>query len=366
MKNKRFLGGILGFALVFALITGGCPNPTDGTTEGSGTPETSEVPETPETPNPVDPAFWFKEIHDELIIRIGEVSSDGYPDITDPNGVDVGQIVNTQYVCNAINAKWGTSYTPVSGTASQAANCEYLLKLIDKANRNTTSYGTGSYATKQVLDKTAVDTAVQKLWVPGSKFVVVASDNKAAYSTDGINWTAATLPNASWGDVTYGNDKFVAVVINGDKAAYSTDGINWTAATFPSNTDVWSNVTYGNGKFVAVASSNKAAYSTDGINWTVATLPSIASWSSVTYGNGRFVAVAIGSDKTAYSTDGINWTTATLPSVASWYDVAYGNGKFVTVAFNGDKAAYSTDGINWTAATLPNSAGWNGVTYGGE
>ena len=183
------------------------------------------------------------------------------------------------------------------------------------------------------------------------KFVAVAyNSNAAAYSTDGINWTAATLPSAvGYTSVTYGDGKFVAVAgsANGvDKAAYSTDGINWTAATLPSARD-WRSVTYGNGKFVAVAyNSNVANYSTDGINWTAATLPSAVGYTSVTYGDGKFVAVAgsaNGVDKAAYSTDGINWTAATLPSARDWRSVTYGNGKFVAVAYNSSAAAYSTD-----------------------
>jgi len=50
--------------------------------------------------------------------------------------------------------------------------------------------------------------------------------NKAAYSTDGINWTAATLPSSAyWQSVTYGDGKFVAVTRNtSNKAAYSFTG----------------------------------------------------------------------------------------------------------------------------------------------
>jgi hypothetical protein len=48
---------------------------------------------------------------------------------------------------------------------------------------------------------------------------------------------------AIWYFVTYGNGKFVAVT-NSNIAAYSTDGINWTAATLPS-TASWQSVTYG-------------------------------------------------------------------------------------------------------------------------
>ena len=149
-----------------------------------------------------------------------------------------------------------------------------------------------------------------------------------------------TLPaSASWYSATYGNGKFVAVAAGGTTAAYSTDGIIWTASTMPSSAS-WRSVTYGDGKFVAVAyNSNKTAYSTDGITWTASTLPSPSSWFSVTYGNGKFVTVANGGTTAAYSTDGITWTASTMPSSASWYSATYGNGKFVTVANNSTTAA---------------------------
>ena len=52
---------------------------------------------------------------------------------------------------------------------------------------------------------------------------MVYGRNIAAYSTDGITWTAATLPSATyWQNVTYGNGKFVVVANNSDKAAYSS------------------------------------------------------------------------------------------------------------------------------------------------
>jgi hypothetical protein len=240
----------------------------------------------------------------------------------------MGQIANCQYVCDAINVKWGTSYVPVSGTAAQVANVEYLLKMIDKANRSTTSYGTSTYATKQVIDKTAVDTAVQTLWKPAGKFVAIANGNTGAYSTDGITWTETTLPSsASWNAIAYGNGKFVAIGYDSDKAAYSTDGITWTATTLP--------------------------------NDVLAT----TFWNSVVYGNGKFVAVITDGDKAAYSTNGTTWTAATMPSSDYWFKVVYGNGKFVAIS---NKAAYSTDGITWTATTMPSSASWEGIAYGGE
>jgi hypothetical protein len=131
-----------------------------------------------------------------------------------------------------------------------------------------------------------------------------------------------TLDGGTTPEITIG--KFVAVGDSSNKAAYSTNGIDWTAATLPSGAD-WQSVTYGNGKFVAIAyRSNKAAYSTNGINWTAATMPSSATWMSVTYGDGKFVAIAWGTNKAAYSEDGITWEATTLPSSALWLSVAYG------------------------------------------
>ena len=202
------------------------------------------------------------------------------------------------------------------------------------------------------------------------KFVAVAGyTNIAAYSTDGINWIQSTLPtNAYWKSVTYGNGKFVAVVNNSNIAAYSTDGINWTQSTLPDD-GYWQSVCYGNGKFVAVTSDSVAgyfaAYSSNGINWTQSALPTSTYWSSVVYGNGKFVAVASG-NIAAYSADGINWTQSTLPDDVIWVSVCYGNGKFVAVASGTNIAAYSTDGVNWTQITLPGPRDWSSVCYGND
>ena len=241
------------------------------------------------------------------------------------------------------------------------------------------------------------------------KFVAVDDSNystKAAYSEDGITWTATTMPDkASWNFVTYGNGKFVAVADNSHIAAYSEDGIAWTKTTVPiskpwksvaygngkfvalaglSGTAVysedgitwtatdtiptasWQSVTYGNGKFVAIVfNSNTAAYSEDGITWTETTMPSTSQWMSVTYGNGKFVAVAYNNSTiTAYSEDGITWSSSTMPSTAKWWPISYGNGKFVAIADDSNTVAYSEDGINWIASTLPISRYWRSVTYG--
>ena len=204
------------------------------------------------------------------------------------------------------------------------------------------------------------------------------SGNDYMYSTDGINWTAATFPNRNlWTNICYGNDKYVIVTgsINSNAFIYSTDGISWTEGTLPSK-QYWKSICYGNGKFVAVgcdklsandsSNSNAFIYSTDGISWTEGTLPSSQEWTSICYGNGKFIAVSNSSNVFIYSTDGINWTEGTLPSSQHWCYVCYGNDKFVAVGYGntGDIFAYSTDGITWIQGTMPSAGMWKNICYG--
>ncbi len=207
------------------------------------------------------------------------------------------------------------------------------------------------------------------------RFVAVAdSVPVAAYSEDGINWTAARTPPSDsqygnhWYSVCYGNGRFVAVAYGSNAVAYSEDGIDWYTNTMPS-VQYWSSLCFGNGKFVALCSAlSAAAYSEYGISWTAAaTPPSTANWNSVCYGVDKFVAVAANSSSRyiAYSADGNVWTTVTnaLPANAAWNCVCYGNGRFVTIASG--RGVYSEDGVTWySATTAPSSIIWNSVCYG--
>jgi hypothetical protein len=228
---KKFAGILLLVCLVFI----GCANPVNNN-DNPTNPFVPGNPDIPANPDPVDSAFWFKEVYEKLIERVNEISTDDY---TGSTGSGTGQIANLQYICDAINAKWGTAYTPAAGTANQAANCEYLLKMFDKANSNHTTYGTGEYATKQVVDTTAVNDAMNRLWAPGSKFIGVngyAYGN--LYSADGIAWQKITSVSHIK-DIVYGNGKFVGYKgsgnspSNGNGTFYSTDGITWNGATLP-------------------------------------------------------------------------------------------------------------------------------------
>jgi len=186
----------------------------------------------------------------------------------------------------------------------------------------------------------------------GGKFVTVGR-NKAAYSMDGVNWTtvSGTAFNSGFESsgthIAYGDDKFIAVgydffnELGFHPAAFSTDGMNWTAftdSTLSSIQPIW-DITYADDKFVAVGGAG-IAYSMDGITWSLVndtTFPSQFWIQGIAYGAGKFVAETGAADASgtllAYSTDGITWTIAPITPFGGYtvYDIAYGNGKFVAV-----------------------------------
>jgi hypothetical protein len=120
-------------------------------------------------------------------------------------------------------------------------------------------------------------------------------------------------PGGTYTGLTFGTGRFVAVG-SGTTAAFSTDGITWTASTLPAST-TWSSVTYGNGLFVAVSSTaSVTAYSTTGATWYASNLTIAAD--KVKYGQGVFLAVASGSNIAYISSDGSTWKNKSVSSSA--------------------------------------------------
>lgn len=204
---------------------------------------------------------------------------------------------------------------------------------------------------------------------------------QGATSVDGINWTdrATMLPSgANWSALGFGviddgstNQKisrFVAVATGSTAAAYSDDGVNWFASTMPTSAN-WVDVTYGEGKFVAVASdSTVVAISLDGVVWDITGTLTTTGFTSVAYGAGVFVAVKTGSDVANYSSDAITWTASTLPASAAWNSITYGKQQFIAIASDSNSGAISLYGETWSAISLGSvdstTAGYQKIEYG--
>lgn len=245
------------------------------------------------------------------------------------------------------------------------------------------TYGASKYVAVAVTGETAYSVNGQT-WVASSTlatatysdvtygnntFVAVATGSTAsAYSADGISWTPSVTPSSSgYNVVAYGNNKFITARTNSTSAAISLDGSSWNAITLPISAS-WSGIAYGTtGVWVMVGGSNSnfALYSLDeGATWIQTTLPTSSNWSSVVWGNGRFVAIASGSTASAYSFDGINWAASSMPVSTAWVSVKYGQGIFLAVATGTSSALTSPDGVSWTSRTLSTSSSWSDIAFG--
>lgn len=189
-----------------------------------------------------------------------------------------------------------------------------------------------------------------------------------ATSPNGITWTQRSTPVAGWTSIAFGNGTFVGVA-NGTTGMYSTDGVTWTASTLPANQN-WVDVTFGNGLFVAISTSQTFASSTDGINWTSRTAASSGSWRRVHWTGTRFVVTGAYVSNTQVSTNGITWTNGTGLDGNSGWD--YQNGDFVNgviFANSGSRARieYSTDeGVTWNFASTPSAQQYTSILWTGQ
>jgi hypothetical protein len=205
-----------------------------------------------------------------------------------------------------------------------------------------------------------------------SKFVAVvgtSANTTGAYSDDGITWSATSMQtSATWVDVAFGKQKFVAVSSDVTTVRISNDGENWDQ-TGTLTTTGFTAIAYGKNRFVAIKSgtnvTNYATSTTVTGTWTAGTLPSSSNWNSIAYGNNRFVAISSTSGTiAAYSLDGITWTASTLPATAVWTKVTYGQGVFLAVSTT-TAAATSPDGVTWTTRTTSTAAsGFSAITFG--
>ena len=222
--------------------------------------------------------------------------------------------------------------------------------------------------------------------------------NAAVYSSDGITWSATTMPNvnATSSQVTFGGDKFVALYVGTGNTATSTDGITWT---FQSNVvpaygvygyEFYQNlVAYGNGRFVALAGyhTQRSVYSADGVTWNNGSTPTGLStdlpaadrqsqsqhYKSIAFNGSVFAASATRSNGTggnliAYTTDGVTWGNIQLPwghDLTAGYTLGGGSGIFVGVPSSGNVGIRSTDnGRTWSNISLPEPFTYTSVLHG--
>lgn len=165
-----------------------------------------------------------------------------------------------------------------------------------------------------------------------------------------------TGPNQEINAVVWAASLSLIVAVSSDGYAItSSDGINWTATTLPGTGNLmsiaWSPTL---GMLVAVGSRG-TFYSTNGSTWTSTTSPS-GGFTAVTWcaGLGMFVA---GGYQTLYtSTNGSTWTSRTIGTTLSQIRTIVWSPTYATIVAAGDTTTgantsvmVSTNGTSWTA-----------------
>ena len=250
-------------------------------------------------------------------------------------------------------------------------------------------------------------------WSPTLNIFVVlpsSGSTNSLVSSNGITWTTYTAPAPAWSSIVWasGLNIFVAVATSGtgNRAATSSDGINWTSRTTPADNE-WRSIAYAPslGLFAAVASSgtgNRVMTSTNGTTWTIRTSAADVAWRSVAWSPelGMWAAVATtpaiataatnisttltglagisytpaspavaGSVMT--STDGVTWTVRVSPS-NEWRSIVWAPelGIFAAIAQTGssNRVMTSSNGITWVSRTTPSAAdiSWTALSWSPE
>ena len=191
------------------------------------------------------------------------------------------------------------------------------------------------------------------LWVAGS----YESDNKIAYSYNGINWANSNNGNNIFTEV-YGvasnETMWVAVgkkATNGSRIAYSYDGIVWNNST--NGNDIFGTagwyVAWNGTMWVAGGQgTNTLAYSDDGISWTKSENQIFNNRGFGVASNGTmWVAVGDSNNTIAYSNDGKFWNNGNNIFGTIGWCVAWNGTMWVAGGQGNNTIAYSYDGKTW-------------------
>jgi hypothetical protein len=209
-----------------------------------------------------------------------------------------------------------------------------------------------------------------------SKFLYIGTGvADSGLSTDSVTWQnnptgfPDTYPRSQ---VAVNNDFTLFYATSSAKDYVSTDGLSWTASDVPADFDNQQSYkpAYGDGKFVTLnawdTSTPKARYSTNGTTWTNTTTPGEGYY--LAYGNGKFVYFSPFNLLMVTSTDAITWSSQPHTSqVWTYSSIDFINDRFMRQPSGSNNYyEHSTDGVTWTEGSLPTEyeSSFQGITYG--
>lgn len=180
-------------------------------------------------------------------------------------------------------------------------------------------------------------------------------------STDGINWTYFSTPNAnSYKTCSYAGGWWFLTTEDGNQIAWSTDTVNWGVGTRGSN--YGGRISYANGYWVNTRPGSDFGYTTNISTWTRVTNATYVDGEINSNGTNLFMAMK-SYGATNYHTftnpsDFGTWVSRTQPVVNSYKAPFWAGENWVilpTSSNDSNTYAYSEDGATWTIKTGPGS-----------
>mgnify|MGYP001420208559 CR=1 FL=1 len=197
------------------------------------------------------------------------------------------------------------SYGLTGDYMAVASNGTGWVGWINTADDGTSKQFGGTSATTCAFyaNLTTNNSPISATWLPATSKYYMITETGYVYSTTAYNTAVTSLGqvsgfSGSYASVTIATIGTYLVVSNGQITRYSTDGINWTAATLPTTTLFGGAGVAGQGaatdgsKLVNLATSNQVVVTTNGTSYTTMPYPDGLCYQATVNGN-NFCCVSL-------------------------------------------------------------------------
>lgn len=219
------------------------------------------------------------------------------------------------------------SYGLTGDYMAVASNGTGWVGWINTADDGTSKQFGGTSATTCAFyaNLTTNNSPISATWLPATSKYYMITETGYVYSTTAYNTAVTSLGqvsgfSGSYASVTIATIGTYLVVSNGQITRYSTDGINWTAATLPTTTLFGGAGVAGQGaatdgsKLVNLATSNQVVVTTNGTSYTTMPYPDGLCYQATVNGNNFAVFHSI----VTYNYTGSYNVTYTSPTYANY------------------------------------------------
>lgn len=240
---------------------------------------------------------------------------------------------------------------------------QILLGILDSIRRGI-SWALGTFSNSLIWYEATYAPLTNASFFAIGESSSAASTSTYNYSTDGITWTAGTLPaSARWHSIVTNGSRIIVFGNNRTTGYYSDNGTTWTLTGTLNSTNaydpyssLWDGTRFVVAEGSGTGSNGSLFYSTNGATWSIASTAISGFAVNVGYdGVSRYIVITNNSDTIIRTTTTFptGWTNASLPIADRWGRPIYGNGIWLIARPGNTGYATSTNGTTWTSRSLP-------------